>query len=451
MAGLTAAYELLAPATRSTVLEAQQRVGGRVFTLREPFSDGLYAEAGAMRIPRAHDLTLALRAEVRPEDRAVHHGQSRTPGSILHGTRCASANAATPNPRAHFELADTRARPQPSASAGAKRCKPLLERIRHAAATAPGRKSPANYDQLLARASSSRMRGWSEGAIEMFGLLADQEALMNCVLPGAPARGGRQLLHRSWYQMVGGMDTLPRAVPASSAPRIRFGAKRRRHRPGRRRRRSPSTTRPPPAAAASAADYAIITMPFSVLRHVEVLKPFSRAQTARHPPAALRRLGQDPPPVPPAVLGGRRRHLRRRHGHRPADPHRLLPRPRPRDRPRRPPRQLHLVGRRPALGLARSRRPHHPGAREPRRRSTRRSSTSSKSAPRKMWHDDEFAGGAFALFDPGQQTLLLRAHHRARGPHPFRRRARLAGPRLDPGRHRIRASRRLADQRSLTT
>jgi monoamine oxidase len=24
----------------------------------------------------------------------------------------------------------------------------------------------------------------------------------------------------------------------------------------------------------------------------------------------------------------------------------------------------------------------------------------------KMWHDDEYAGGAFALFDPGQQTLL---------------------------------------------
>jgi len=24
----------------------------------------------------------------------------------------------------------------------------------------------------------------------------------------------------------------------------------------------------------------------------------------------------------------------------------------------------------------------------------------------KMWHHDEFAGGAFALFDPGQQTLL---------------------------------------------
>jgi monoamine oxidase len=25
-----------------------------------------------------------------------------------------------------------------------------------------------------------------------------------------------------------------------------------------------------------------------------------------------------------------------------------------------------------------------------------------------MWHDDEFAGGAFALFDPGQQTRLYK-------------------------------------------
>jgi len=23
-----------------------------------------------------------------------------------------------------------------------------------------------------------------------------------------------------------------------------------------------------------------------------------------------------------------------------------------------------------------------------------------------MWHDDTYSGGAFALFDPGQQTLL---------------------------------------------
>src|SRR5918992_265736 len=38
-------------------LEAQNRVGGRIYTLRD-FAPGLYAEAGGMRIPRAHDLTL---------------------------------------------------------------------------------------------------------------------------------------------------------------------------------------------------------------------------------------------------------------------------------------------------------------------------------------------------------------------------------------------------------
>src|SRR5690349_13458497 len=48
LAGLAAAYELNKRGHEVTVLEAQSRPGGRVHTLREPFADGLYAEAGAM-------------------------------------------------------------------------------------------------------------------------------------------------------------------------------------------------------------------------------------------------------------------------------------------------------------------------------------------------------------------------------------------------------------------
>ena len=59
MAGLVAAYELQRAGHEVMVLEAQQRVGGRILTLREPFSHGLYAEAGAMRIPVGHQLTQA--------------------------------------------------------------------------------------------------------------------------------------------------------------------------------------------------------------------------------------------------------------------------------------------------------------------------------------------------------------------------------------------------------
>jgi monoamine oxidase len=58
MAGLSAGYELAQLGHNVTILEARARPGGRVHTLREPFSDGLYAEAGAARIPDNHDLTL---------------------------------------------------------------------------------------------------------------------------------------------------------------------------------------------------------------------------------------------------------------------------------------------------------------------------------------------------------------------------------------------------------
>src|SRR5258705_8110683 len=58
LAGMAAAFELVQAGHHVTILEARMRAGGRVQTLREPFSDGMYAEAGAMYVPDSHDWTM---------------------------------------------------------------------------------------------------------------------------------------------------------------------------------------------------------------------------------------------------------------------------------------------------------------------------------------------------------------------------------------------------------
>src|SRR2546423_7762440 len=59
MSGMAAALQLIARGFEVELLEAQERAGGRVLTVRSPFSDGLYAEAGATYIPECHELTNA--------------------------------------------------------------------------------------------------------------------------------------------------------------------------------------------------------------------------------------------------------------------------------------------------------------------------------------------------------------------------------------------------------
>ena len=57
MAGLVSASLLKQAGHNVTVIEATDRVGGRIYTLRGDFRDEQYLEAGAMRIPSTHLLT----------------------------------------------------------------------------------------------------------------------------------------------------------------------------------------------------------------------------------------------------------------------------------------------------------------------------------------------------------------------------------------------------------
>jgi monoamine oxidase len=58
LAGLCAADVLRQAGRQVVVLEARERAGGRVLTVRSPFDDGLHAEAGPIRIAGVHQAVL---------------------------------------------------------------------------------------------------------------------------------------------------------------------------------------------------------------------------------------------------------------------------------------------------------------------------------------------------------------------------------------------------------
>ena len=110
MAGLVAAYELRRQGHDPVVFEAQGRVGGRIYTLRAPFGPELYAEAGAMRIPSAHDLTMEY---CRLFDLPMRPFVMGNPKGIVYvgGERMTAAEANEHPERLPFNLAADRARP----------------------------------------------------------------------------------------------------------------------------------------------------------------------------------------------------------------------------------------------------------------------------------------------------------------------------------------------------
>ena len=216
IAGLAAALELVDAGHDPLVLEAQNRVGGRIHTLR-CFADDLYAEAGAMRIPRAHDLTLALcerfGLELRPfvMDNPERPGARRRPADDVGG-----GNADPDRAR----LRGRRARARPVArrelwEAAIAEERALLEADREAGWA----EIVTRWDQHLAL-RLPEAKGFSPGAIEMYGVMNFLEADMH----NAAVEVLREDLGGAYMDMqeiVGGSDLLPRAfgraVPTASA------------------------------------------------------------------------------------------------------------------------------------------------------------------------------------------------------------------------------------------
>jgi len=398
LAGLVAGYELKRAGHNPIILEAQQRVGGRVYTLRDPFAEGLYAEVGAMRIPRAHALTMAY---IEKFGLPTNDFTMDNPNAYYYiGSNKVRASEANANPALlGFDVA-TNEIGKTAGQLYMESIQPLMDILQKDGDTAWD-EIVAKYDQYSTR-EFLELNNWSEGMIEMFGLLANQESVMNSSFLEL-FREDSGNYYTDMIEIQGGTDRLPHAFLPELRDNIRFGAKM------IAMDQSPDNVtihyQTPAGRFSETADYAIITVPFPVLRHVEVLTPFSRAKNR-----AIRQLHYDASAK--ILFQCKRRFWEEDDGIFGGGTLTDLPI-----------RNLYYPnhGRETGRGVILasytwSEDAQRWGSLKPDDRIVQALDDVAEIHPQItkefevgaswMWHDDEFAGGAFALFDPGQQSLL---------------------------------------------
>ncbi|MGC4377623.1 flavin monoamine oxidase family protein [Fictibacillus sp. Mic-4] len=224
MSGLVAASLLKGAGHSVTILEASERVGGRVYTIRSPFSSGLYFNAGAMRIPDSHYLTLAY---IKKFGLPVNEFINRTPVDLIYvnGIKTRLDHYEKNPGILNFPIFPNEMG-KSSEELLLLAIKPILDFIR---------KDPHKNWLLVQKEFGTYSLGsflstyhyqygttFSDGAIDMIGVLLDLEAYMGMsfleVLREMPLFAYKS----KFYELTDGMDRLPHAFLPQLKEDIRF-------------------------------------------------------------------------------------------------------------------------------------------------------------------------------------------------------------------------------------
>jgi monoamine oxidase len=271
LAGLSAAFELSRLGHEVTLLEARLRPGGRVYTLREPFSDGMYAEAGAARIPDNHHLTLKhINLFGLTLDPFEPGNQAQV--AYIRGRRI-KITEGEEAPLTGFPLSlSPEERNGSLAGLWERYVTPVLKEMGDPVATGWPPDSLKKYD-LVTFAEFLRRQGASPDAIATMEMpyYKPEDDTISALWSLREARLLRA--QRREYKIRGGNDLLPKAFAARLASKIRYGAqvvKIERDASG-----VSVLCKQGGATNRLSADYLICAIPLTVLRRIEVSPPFS--------------------------------------------------------------------------------------------------------------------------------------------------------------------------------
>lgn len=272
LSGLVAASLLKDAGHSVRIIEANNRAGGRVYTLRTPFTAGLYLDVGAMRIPESHYLVLEY---IQKFGLPIQPFINETPEDIIY------VNGIKTRLSSYRQQPDILKYPVTPHEKG-KTAQQLLDLTVQPIFDFINKDPDRNW--LLAERYFDRFSmytflkyyphsfvgtGLSEGAIEMIGVLLGIEGFMEESFLDI-LRFLMPLKEKRFYQIAGGNDLLPRAFLPKLQDEIIF-----RRRMTKLVQHADGVTLHSINEGTSdtysiTGDLAIVTIPFTVLKLVEV-------------------------------------------------------------------------------------------------------------------------------------------------------------------------------------
>jgi monoamine oxidase len=224
MSGLSAGMELRNLGHEVQIIEGQMRAGGRVFTARNMFADGLYADMGAARIPEDHDWTMKY---------VKQYGLDLYPfnpvaGDLLHVVKGKKIRytSAQPAPLKSYPFSFT---PEEIAMSwdgiSTKPFEVIMKNVGDARDMSWPPAAIAGYDSLTfkefiasqhysADISDALMLGWEEGSAKGLDV-----SVLEMIRELSLSFGAKR------NKIVGGNDLLPRALAKDLGALIQYGTK----------------------------------------------------------------------------------------------------------------------------------------------------------------------------------------------------------------------------------
>ncbi|MDM5193174.1 flavin monoamine oxidase family protein [Bacillus hominis] len=265
ISGLVAASLLKEAGHEVTIIEANNRIGGRVYTIREPFSAGLYFNAGPMRIPETHDLTLAYISKFKlPLNLFIN----KTSSDIIYTNNIRTRlNVFENNPSVLGFPVLEKERGKTAEELMLEVLEPILNYIK---------KDPNKNWIIVEKKYKAYSLGsflteyYSDGAIDMIGVLLDMEAYMGISLIEVLREMIFFTSTTKYYEITGGMDALPNSFLPQLKDNIFMSYKVEKIMQEDNKVMMQVNHEHTLEQFIVTGDIAIITIPFSALRFVEV-------------------------------------------------------------------------------------------------------------------------------------------------------------------------------------